>query len=56
MIEKSSLKNTEKNRFQTEPAYHAGISHRPYRKISPKREVRVQVSGRVKKGPLESRG
>jgi hypothetical protein len=56
MIEKGKLKKSEKTRYQMEPGYQAGIQHRPYRKISPKREVRVQVNGRVKKGPMESRG
>ncbi len=42
--------------YNDEAAYQAGIPHHPYRKRSPKRQVRVHVSNRVKKGPLESKG
>jgi hypothetical protein len=56
MLEKENFKRTERNRYQAEVGYQAAITQHPYRKMSPKREVRVHVSARVKKGPLESRG
>jgi hypothetical protein len=56
MLEREILKKVEKTRYQSQPGLQAEILHRPYRKKSPKRQVRVHVSGRVKKGPFESKG
>jgi hypothetical protein len=55
-MKNKALNKTEKVHYNDEPAYQAAIPHQPYRKRSPKREVRTHVSKRVKKGPLESRG
>lgn len=56
MLVKENLKRVERTRHQAQIAYQASIPQHPYRKMAPKREIRVHVSMRVKKGPLESRG
>ncbi len=56
MLKNKVLTQLEKTHFSHQSALQATMSHQPYRKLSPKREVRVHVSNRVKKGPLESKG
>jgi hypothetical protein len=56
MFENENFKKAEKTRYQAESGYQASIPQHPHRKMAPKRQVRVHVSGRVKKGPLESKG
>jgi len=56
MLKTQNLKSMVNTHYHYEPAYQASIGQRPYRKLSPKREVRVHVSNRVRKGPLESKG
>lgn len=56
MLKNKVLKAAEKVHYNDEPAYQAAIAHQPYRKMSPKRKIRVHVSKRIKKGPLESKG
>jgi hypothetical protein len=56
MLVKECFKKVERTHYQAESGYQAAITQHPYRKMSPKRQIRVHVSQRVKKGPLESRG
>jgi hypothetical protein len=56
MLDKGKIKKLELTGHQHEPGYQSFVLHNAPRKPAPKREVRGRVSGRIKKGPLESRG
>jgi hypothetical protein len=56
MFDTETYKKAEKNRYQSESGFYAAIPQHPHRKMAPKRQVKVHISHRVKKGPLESKG